>query len=87
MLKWGRSGEDRAGRWREMGGEWAENGGQGTGKGGIQGYTKKAASKRSGQTRKAGAPKERFAPVLKIVSGSEGFPTLQEMISEAGAST
>ena len=65
-----------------MGGEWAENGGQGTGKGGIQGYTKKA-----GQTRKAGAPKERFAPVLKIVSGSEGFPTLQEMISEAGAST
>lgn len=49
--------------------------------------TQKAASKRSGQTRKAGAPKERFAPVLKIVSGSEGFPTLQEMISEAGAST
>lgn len=48
---------------------------------------KKAASKRSGQTRKAGAPKERFAPVLKIVSGSEGFPTLQEMISEVGAST
>ena len=65
-----------------MGGEWAENGGQGTGKGGIQGYTKRGA-----QTRKAGAPKERFAPVLKIVSGSEGFPTLQEMISEAGAST
>lgn len=71
----------------KMEGKGQERGETGQRMGEIHRYTKKAASKRSGQTRKAGAPKERFALVLKIVSGSEGFPTLQEMISEAGAST